>query len=117
VARQLQQASDAHSDVSPMNTSIESIANWFGFVGSCVASPTGACAPFAAFLAVLIAASAALAGLYLAYRPYLQRDASESRRARERGMGSPLHERIRLEPRVRKPAPHTTAEATRHATA
>ena len=53
-----------------MNTSIESIANWFGFVGSCVASPTGACAPFAAFLAVLIAASAALAGLYLAYRPY-----------------------------------------------
>jgi hypothetical protein len=113
----LQQASDAHPDVLPMNAFIEPIANWFGFVGSCVASPIDACIPFAAFLAVLIAASAALVGLYVSYRPYVQRDAGDSRRARERGTRSVLRERIRLEPHARKSAPASTVQATRQATA
>jgi hypothetical protein len=45
-----------------------SIATWFGFVGSCVGSPSGACVPFLAFVALGTAASAALFIVLLAYR-------------------------------------------------
>ena len=100
-----------------MNIFIESLAKWFGFVGSCVASPIGACIPFAAFIAVLIGASAALGGLYLAFRPNVHREASDSRRARERGMSALLRGRIRLEPHARKPVPASNVEVSRHATA
>jgi hypothetical protein len=51
----------------------ESIASWFGFVGSCVASPSGACVPFLAFVATGAAASAALVIVLLAYRSMASR--------------------------------------------
>jgi hypothetical protein len=44
------------------------IGTWFGFVGTCIASPTGACVPFLAFFALGTAAAAALVLLLLAYR-------------------------------------------------
>jgi hypothetical protein len=56
-----------------MSAFVESIGTWFGFVGSCVASPTGACIPFLAFLALGVAAGAAFAGVVIAYRAGFKR--------------------------------------------
>jgi hypothetical protein len=44
------------------------IGTWFGFVGTCIATPTGACVPFLAFFALGAAAAAALVLLLVAYR-------------------------------------------------
>ena len=63
-----------------------SIGTWFGYVGSCVASPDATCRPFLAFLALGIAAAAALTLMVIAYRKDHVRTAAESeeRRMRER---------------------------------
>ena len=44
-----------------------SIGTWFGYVGSCVATPDATCRPFLAFVALAVAATAALVLLVLAY--------------------------------------------------
>jgi heme/copper-type cytochrome/quinol oxidase subunit 2 len=53
--------------MSVIHAFFEFVANWFGFVGSCIASPSGACIPFLAFLALGAAASSALVLVLLAY--------------------------------------------------
>lgn len=57
--------------MSAINTFFDFVATWFGFVGSCFASPSGACVPFLAFLALGVAAAAALTLVLLAYRSAL----------------------------------------------
>ena len=59
--------------MSMIHAIFEPIATWFGFVGSCIGSPNGACVPFVAFLALGAAASAALAIVLLAYRSMMSR--------------------------------------------
>jgi|SoiMethySBSTD1v2_1073268.scaffolds.fasta_scaffold26137_6 hypothetical protein len=101
-----------------MNAIIESIGNWFGFVGSCVASPTGACVPFVIFLTIAVAASAVLAGIYFAYRAATQNEAVEPRRNREwRVYAAAMRARLRAEPRAGKPSRADTVHGPRHATA
>ena len=71
------------------------IATWFGYVGSCVASPDASCGPFLAFVVLAAASAAALALLVLAYQA-LQREESrelEERRAKARALAA--QERIR----------------------
>ena len=46
---------------------IHSIGTWFGYVGSCVATPDATCRPFLAFVALAVAATTALVLLVLAY--------------------------------------------------
>jgi hypothetical protein len=59
---------------------LDVVGSWFGFVGSCVVSPIGACVPFLAFLAAGVGAGAALALLLLAYRS-ARRDAQGNMRS------------------------------------
>jgi hypothetical protein len=61
-----------------------SIATWFGFVSSCVAGGGPACRPFLAFVALAVAAGAALALLIMAWRAFRheQLQSPESVRAR-----------------------------------
>ncbi|HUP95998.1 MAG TPA: hypothetical protein VM164_13915 [Burkholderiales bacterium] len=71
------------------------IATWFGYVGSCVASPDASCWPFLAFVVLAAASAAALALVVLAYQA-LKRDEShevEEQRAKARALAA--HERIR----------------------
>src|SRR5688572_9084009 len=66
------------------------IATWFGYVGSCVASPDASCGPFLAFVVLAAASAAALALLLLAYQT-LQREESrelEERRAKARALAA-----------------------------
>jgi hypothetical protein len=72
------------------------IARWFGFVGACVAGPDATCVPFAAFLALAIAAAA---GLWLIVRAYsrLQADEASHAQARRKRL-----ERERAEERIRR---------------
>ena len=60
--------------MSVIQAFFQSVASWFGFVGSCIASPSEACVPFAVFVAVGAVASAALFFVLLAYR-FVQRRA------------------------------------------
>jgi hypothetical protein len=53
--------------MSVIHALFDFVGTWFGFVGSCVASPTGACVPFLAFFAIGVAAGAALFLVLLAY--------------------------------------------------
>ena len=54
--------------MSVIHAFFDFVGTWFGFVGSCMASPTGACVPFLAFFAIGVAAGAALFLVLLAYR-------------------------------------------------
>jgi hypothetical protein len=63
--------------MSVIHAFFDFIGTWFGFVLSCAASPTGACVPFLAFLALGIAAGASLVLLLLAYRSALSREQGE----------------------------------------
>jgi hypothetical protein len=89
-----------------MNAFFDFIGNWFGFVTSCAASPTGACVPFLAFLALGIAAGAALFLLVLAYRSALDREKGDGRMTAE-PRTKPSRERIR----ARRPISDTPATA------
>ena len=71
------------------------IATWFGYVGSCVATPDASCGPFLAFVVLAAASAAALALVLLAYQA-LKRDESqemEEQRAKARALAA--QERIR----------------------
>lgn len=62
------------------------IITWFGYVGHCVTAPDATCRPFLAFIALGVAAGAALTLVLLAYRAAQGRDMSaiEASRVRTR---------------------------------
>ena len=72
------------------------IAKWFGFVGSCVVGPNAACIPFMAFLALAIAAAAAL---WLIARAYRRLGGEDEQHAEERRART---EQLRTQQRVRR---------------
>ena len=72
------------------------IAKWFGFVGSCVVGPNAACVPFLAFLALALAAGAAL---WLIARAYRRLEGDDEQRAEER---RERLEQLRMQQRVRQ---------------
>jgi hypothetical protein len=82
------------------------IGTWFGYVGSCVASPDATCRPFLAFLALAAAAVAALALVLMAYRAEHERAMREieERRARKRALD--MQDRPRLAPGEAELAAH-----------
>jgi hypothetical protein len=97
---------------------LEYIGTWFGYVGSCVASPNGTCVPFLAFVALGVAAGAALALVLLAYRSAQARDASETRRRRENRLAGDAQEPVLARvPQKRTPAARSPAPSGLHATA
>lgn len=65
---------------------IQLIGTWFGYVGACVASPEATCRPLIAFIALGVAASAALTLVLLAYSNVLRRESAdvEAQRANAR---------------------------------
>jgi hypothetical protein len=76
-----------------------SVATWFGFVGSCIASPSGPCLPFAVFVAVGAVASAALVFVWLAYRFIRARPAvGDAHAAGAEPRPEPSHARIGATP-------------------
>jgi hypothetical protein len=78
--------------MTAINAFFDFVVTWFGFVGSCFASPSGACVPFLAFLALGVAAAAALMLILHAYRSALNGARGET--PTERG------ERARTRPRL-----------------
>ena len=62
------------------------IGTWFGYVGACVIAPDATCRPFLAFVALGVAAAAALTLLIIAYRGAYARDTAkvEERQTLER---------------------------------
>lgn len=72
-----------------------SIGTWFGYVGSCVASPDATCRPFLAFLALGIAAAAALTLMVIAHRKKHVRSAADIEERRTRERTREMQERVR----------------------
>ena len=90
------------------------VGTWFGYVGSCVASPDASCRPFLAFVVLAAASAAALALVLLAYQA-LKRDAShemEEQRAQARALAA--QERIRRTVVARETAAANPARVTAH---
>jgi hypothetical protein len=54
----------------------QAIGTWFGYVGSCVIAPDATCRPFLAFLALGVAATAALTLVIIAYRSRYARESA-----------------------------------------
>ena len=74
---------------------LHSIGTWFGYVGSCVASPDATCRPFLAFVALGVAATAALTLMVIAYRKNHVESAAEIEERRTRERTRELQERAR----------------------
>jgi hypothetical protein len=72
-----------------------SIGTWFGYVGSCFASPDATCRPFLAFLALGIAAAAALTLMVIAYRKDHVQSAAEIEERRTRERTREMQDRVR----------------------
>ena len=72
-----------------------SIQTWFGFVGSCVVGPNATCRPFLGFLALAIAAGAALLLVARAYRKMHGDDEQRAENRRERLRQLQAQERVR----------------------
>ena len=85
--------------MTAINAFFDFVLTWFGFVGSCVASPSGACVPFLAFLALGVAAAAALTLILLAYRSALNAHGEASTERAQRATPA-LHERARTRPQL-----------------
>jgi hypothetical protein len=83
------------------------IGTWFGYVGACFVAPDATCRPFLAFIALGVAAAAALTLLVIAYRKGYARDAAkvEERRTLERmrEMQDRVHRTLAGQPVVPKP--------------
>ena len=86
--------------MSAINAFFDFVVTWFGFVGSCLASPSGACVPFLAFLALGVAAAAALTLILLAYRSALHGARSEAPTERAERATPTLYERARKRPQL-----------------
>jgi hypothetical protein len=87
--------------MSAISVFFDSVGAWFGFVGSCIASPSGACVPFLVFLASGVAAGIALALLLRAYRYKGNVAQAETRSdALHIGASSPRRERPGARPRA-----------------
>jgi hypothetical protein len=71
------------------------IATWFGYVGSCVASPDASCRPFLAFVVLGAASAAALALVLLAYQALKRDESHEMAEQRANARALAARERIR----------------------
>ena len=71
------------------------IATWFGYVGSCVASPDASCGPFLAFVVLTAASAAALALVLLAYQALKRDESQEMEEQRTKARALAVQERIR----------------------
>lgn len=101
--------------MSAIDSFFSVIGTWFGYVGSCVATPNATCAPFVAFIVLGAAAAAALALVLVAYQA-LQREENreaEERRAQARSLAA--QERIRRRLARRQSAQAAAREAVTHA--
>jgi hypothetical protein len=89
------------------------IGRWFGYVGACVVAPDATCRPFLAFVALAVAASAALTLVVLAYPAAKQAQAAAVTKANVSGRKVDVPERMRrVEPTLpRKPALQTHLHA------
>jgi hypothetical protein len=100
--------------MSAISGFFQSIGTWFGYVGSCVASPNATCVPFVAFVGLAGAAGAALALVLLAYRSAREREARKIEQ-RTRIAVSPPAERAQTP--APRPRPAGTSRPPLHATA
>jgi hypothetical protein len=83
-----------------INAFFDFVVTWFGFVGSCFASPSGACVPFLAFLALGAAAAAALTLILLAYRSAMNREKGEPSTERRERATPALYGGVRARPQL-----------------
>jgi hypothetical protein len=90
------------------------IGTWFGYVGSCVASPNATCVPFVAFVGLAGAAGAALALVLLAYRSARERETREIEQRTRVAVSQPAE---RAQTPVRTPSPTGAPPRPLHATA
>jgi hypothetical protein len=93
--------------MSVIHATFDAVGTWFGFVSGCVASPSGACVPFLAFLALGAAAVAALVLVLLAYRAAVRRNEGEKRPEAPQARAKPSRDHPRAQPRVNEA--HATA--------
>jgi hypothetical protein len=92
--------------MSAINAIFDAVAIWFGFVSGCVQSPSGACVPFLAFLALGAAAGAGLVLVLLAYRAAVHRVQIDTRSETMQDGAKTPRERARSGPSVNE-APAT----------
>jgi hypothetical protein len=85
--------------MSVISALFDSVATWFGFVTSCMVSPSGACVPLLAFVALGAAAGAALALVLLAYRA-IQRRANSAMHSQDAKREPAAPRRARARARV-----------------
>jgi hypothetical protein len=89
---------------------LNSIGTWFGYVGSCVASPDATCRPFLAFVALGVAAAAALTLMVIAYRKDHVQSAVDIEERRTRERTREMQDRVRRtlagQPVAPKPTSH-----------
>src|SRR5688500_17946720 len=71
------------------------IGSWFGYVGACVVAPNATCRPFLAFLALGVAAAAALTLVLLAYRKKQLGEVADVEERRQRARNLELQQRAR----------------------
>ena len=71
-----------------------SIGTWFGYVGACVAAPDATCRPLLAFVALGVAAVAALTLVLLAYRNTYARDQAENEERHAAQRTAEIQERL-----------------------
>ena len=71
-----------------------SIGTWFGYVGACVAAPDATCRPLLAFVALGVAALAALTLVLLAYRDTYARVRAESEERHAAQRSAEVQERL-----------------------
>jgi hypothetical protein len=95
------------------------IGTWFGYVGSCVATPNATCTPFVSFIVLGAAATAGLALVVMAYHA-LQREETreiEERRAKARALATQERIRRRIATRAAVRAPARSVHTASHAPA
>lgn len=71
------------------------VGAWFGYVGSCVASPDATCLPLMAFIALGAAASAALTLVLLCYAQVQRRESAQIEDAHTQARVSEVQGRVR----------------------
>lgn len=84
--------------MSLISAFFHAVGTWFGFVGSCIASPSGACVPFLAFLALGVAAAGGLTLLLLAYRSARNRSDGQTQAEAPKALREPARSRIGQRP-------------------
>lgn len=89
---------------------MESLFTWFGYVGSCLATPDATCRPFLAFILMGAAASAALTLVIMRYRAVRARETAASEEHLHESSAAESRERVRRAVAAGSPAPHVAIQ-------